>query len=368
MLRDAILDAGHEAVVILGADLSVPLTFGAGSTLLQDCLAGPDAADMAKSLDYLLNDGVAFERVAHTPAAETIAVRGKPVGRRAVLFLTPTGIETDTDDGTTNEQTIGRLELEVDAARALLDTLTAGIAVFGPDRRLLHYNTACAKYFGLPLQWLNAGPLADDLFDRLRELRRIPEQRDFHAWKRNYLDIFKSADRHDHQLWHLAGGPSLRVTVQPHRLGGVAVIVEDISDMLNLQGSYKSLMRMQKATLDTIDDAMAIFGPNGRLQVCNLAFQAQWRLSDADIFVEPHVNRLADISATRLGPDEVWSTVTSGIASHEPQRLGGMVARADGRVLSIALERLPGGSTLATFSDDTDRLTLEDALRERPAA
>src|ERR1700710_1483040 len=61
LLRDAIIEGSGEAVVVMGVDMSVPLTFGTGSTLLQDCLSGPDAAGLAMSLDRLLETGVAFD-------------------------------------------------------------------------------------------------------------------------------------------------------------------------------------------------------------------------------------------------------------------------------------------------------------------
>ena len=62
------------------------------------------------------------------------------------------------------------------------------------------------------------------------------------------------------------------------------------------------------------------------------------------------------ISAARTGQDAVWAIVARGVNSPSPECCGewDSVRRADGRVVSLALSRLPNGATLANFTDITD--------------
>jgi len=54
--------------------------------------------------------------------------------------------------------------------------------------------------------------------------------------------------------------------------------------------------------------------------------------------------------------DGIWSIVASGVSAAAPERFGewGKAKRADGRIISLALSRLPNGATMASFADITD--------------
>src|ERR1700759_145273 len=70
----------------MGVDMSVPLAFGGGSSMMQECLSGPDAAGLAAAFERLLKNGTAFDLRVRVTGSE-VAVRGYPIGRRAVIFL-----------------------------------------------------------------------------------------------------------------------------------------------------------------------------------------------------------------------------------------------------------------------------------------
>jgi hypothetical protein len=54
--------------------------------------------------------------------------------------------------------------------------------------------------------------------------------------------------------------------------------------------------------------------------------------------------------------------------SAEPERCNdwGKAVRADGRIISLSMSRLPNGATIATFCDLGDLQKFEDAHREAP--
>jgi len=294
--------------------------------------------------------------------------------RRALsvdLFRLPSacvgGVALDVTDTAHAE---AQLKLSTDAYADMLDRVDTAIAVFGTDRRLAVFNKGFARMWDLPEAWLESHPTLDDIFDRLRETRRLPEQRDFQSWKRDHLRLFDLDDGQLDETWHIAGGSSVRVKAYPYQLGGVYYLFEDISEKLRLNTSLHMLSQTQRATLDAIEDSMAVFGPDGRLKLHNSAFSDLWQFEESELAAEPHLTKITAVSASRIGRDSVWSMVSTGVTSGEPSRYGewGRVTRADGRVLSVSLTRLPLGATLVIFEDLTDIERFNAALREDAVA
>jgi len=151
--------------------------------------------------------------------------------------------------------------------------------------------------------------------------------------------------------------------VQPHLLGGIFILFEDISEKLWLQSAVTMLTQVQRATLDTIDDGMAIFGTDGRLVLHNSHFANMWKLTEDELSERPHFADIANLTTARIGRDGIWSIVSRGVSSAIPESLGewSKSRRADGKLISLALARLPNGATVVTFSDLTDfeRFTAE---------
>jgi PAS domain-containing protein len=259
-------------------------------------------------------------------------------------------------DVTQSAQAEGQLRLAAEANADIMDRIATAAAMFGADRKLASANKAFAKMWGLDEAWLDTHPALEDIFDRLRETRRLPEQRDFQGWKREHMAMFEDDGAAIDEAWHTPGGINVRVKAFPHLLGGVVYLFEDISEALRLSTRLQMLAQTQRALLDAIDDGMAVFGPDGRLKMHNTAFAQLWKLDDADLAAEPHLGQLAQLAVSRIGRDGIWNMIATGITSSEPVRYGewGRVMRADGRVLALSMTRLPLGATLVTFEDNTD--------------
>ena len=70
-------------------------------------------------------------------------------------------------------------------------------------------------------------------------------------------------------FWTLPDGRTLRVARQPHPLGGLLLLFSDVTDELRLRAQYNALIKVQQATLDKLNDAVAVFGCDGRLRLRN---------------------------------------------------------------------------------------------------
>lgn len=259
-----------------------------------------------------------------------------------------------------------KLQLHNDSYGAILNSIDTAVAIFGADHKLITYNEAYSKMWALPLSFLDTHPTLSDVLDRLREMRRVPEQRNFAAWKQEHMAQFQETGREVNETWHLPTGLSIEVRSVPYMMGGAVYLFRDISEKLRLEETAKLLKASQRAVLDTVDNATALFGPDGRLKIHNAAFAELWQLEECDLAEEPHLSKVADLCAARTGRDGIWSMISAGVNAPDPSRFGewGQLVRADGRALTLSLTRLPDGATLVSFSDMAELRRFQAVLSE----
>jgi len=304
-----------------------------------------------------------------TLEARRFAVVG---GHRRALAVTETpidgmGVVGSAIDVTEVSAAESRLQQHIDAHADTLDKLATAVAIFGRDQKLTFYNRAFARLWGLSESWLDTHPADGEVLDRLREDRKLPEQRDYQAWKRERLTRYENPGEYPSEdLWHVPGGKTLRVVAQPHPFGGLTFLYEDVTERLALESNYNTLIKVQSATLDTLQEGVVVFGPDGKMKLHNAAFIRIWNLSPKDLAGEPHVRSIAAACADKFGDEAVWERLIQSIVSGAPSRRDwGEIERSDRTILSLSLSPLPDGAILVTFADVTDRFRIESALRER---
>ena len=262
------------------------------------------------------------------------------------------------------------MQLALDAQEDMLEHSPLAVAVFDRDQKLTSCNRAYADLWGLPRAWLDARLPYGEILERLRDERKLPERRNFSDWKLAHTRAISALKEKVEESWHLPSGKSVRITAWPHLQGGFFLQVEDITERLHWQAEFSLLAQVQKATLDTLNDGIAIFGTDGRLVLHNERFAAIWKLSDSELEGQPHFAEIANLCTARIGRDGIWGIVSCGINSGAPESLGewGKTKRADGRTISLALSRLPNGSTVANFVDLTDLERFDEIKSDLPYA
>ena len=336
-------------------------------------LKGSGAAD----LDSARRDQVALDRGERDLAAEARAANAPQETRRfsvvngqrrAIAYtqipLGDAGVIGTAIDVTDTAAAEARLQTHADAHAATLDSLQTAVAIFGADQRLTFYNKAFVALWNLPETFLDRHPNEGDILDRLRDMRKLPEQRDYQAWKRGQLAAHQRASAGE-EPWHLPGGQTIRVVTQPHPFGGLTFLYEDVTARLTLESDYNTAMKVQSATLDTLSDGVAVFGPDGRLKLHNAAFTRIWEFEAGDLEGEPHVRTIAALSRDRFGDSAIWDQLIGTIVTGAKAQDMGEVERSDRSVLTLSTAPLPDGATLVTFADVTDRFRIENALRDR---
>jgi signal transduction histidine kinase len=273
-------------------------------------------------------------------------------------------------DHTDLESAESELARHVNAHGQVLESINAAVAIYGADKRLSFFNSAFARLWGIEEDWLAGEPSLDELLERLRELRRVPEYADFRAFKRQQLEMFTSLIEPQSELMHLPDDRTLSLSVSPHPLGGLIFVYEDVTDRLALERLYNTLIEVQRETLDNLFEGIAVFGSDGRLKLYNPAYGKIWGLSEADLAGEPHVGEIVEKARDLYDDDGDWPAtrdrIIAGVTAqtHWSRQLD----RPDGSVLQMAAVPLPDGNLLQTCLDVTDTTRVERALRERNEA
>jgi signal transduction histidine kinase/PAS domain-containing protein len=296
-------------------------------------------------------------------------------GSRRLIEITETpdreggtiGFAIDRTDRETGE---AELQRHISAHGGVLESIHAAVAIYGPDKRLKFCNSAFAVLWGIETDWLATAPSLDELLERLRERRRIPEFADFRAFKRQQLAMFTSLIEPQQELLHLPDDRTLSLSVSPHPLGGLVFVYEDVTDRLALERSYNTLIEVQRESLDNLFESIAVIGSDGRLKLHNPAYRKLWGLSEEDLEGEPHLSEIVEKTRGFYDDGGNWpafkqhtiARISTGTSARD------LLDRADGTVLQVATVPLPDGNVLLSYLDVTDTQRVERALRERNEA
>ena len=262
-----------------------------------------------------------------------------------------------------------RIELarHVESQRELADHMTAGAAQFDADRHLDFFNQPFAIMARIDPEWLAEKPEFDRVLERMREMNRLPEVRDFPAWKAERRDWFTSPEETIGEDWILASGDHLRIVAQPLPDGGLRLIVEDRTEQVRLASARDTLLRVRAATFDNLFEAISVFASDGRLYLWNRRFCEVWGLDEAWLGEHPRVDELVPAMARRLANPtaaaQVRELVRSVTSGRQPG--SGRMSMTDGRHFEFAAVPLPDGNCLFTMIDVTDSTRIEAALRDR---
>jgi signal transduction histidine kinase len=265
-----------------------------------------------------------------------------------------------------------RIELarHQESQRELADRMTAGAVQFDGERQLAFFNQPFAIMAQIEPEWLAERPEFDRVLERMRENGRLPEVRDFPAWKAERRAWFTSAEETIEEDWILANGDHLRILGQPLPDGGLRLIFEDRTEQVRLASARDTLLRVRAATFDNLFEVISVFASDGRLYLWNRRFSELWNLDESWLAEHPRVDELVPAMAKRLVNPTAAAQVRELVRSTTSGRQSGTgrVSLTDGRHFDFAAVPLPDGNALFTMIDVTDSSRIEAALRERATA
>jgi len=369
----AFLDARTTPAWIAAADgspvwVNRPWLKAVGAASLDEAAA--ERARFESSLDALVSEAANLSQPRETVRWVTME------GRRRAFHIVATpleggGVGVWTDDVTEAEDLREAFKRQGEANDETLNHIADAVAIFSRAKRLTFYNTAFAELWSLEPAWLSERPTHSEVLDRLRQRRRLPETADYGRWKAAELGRYESLEAGADDLWSVPDGRTLRVVRQPHPLGGLLVLFSDITGEVKLKSQYNAQIQVQQATLDKLNDAVAVFGSDGRLRLHNEAFERFWNVTATDLDLAGDFEGVVELCVPRLHDLQFWRELKGRVADPDPGArapMTGEVKTSDSRIVVYQSRPLPDGATLIAFTDVTDARRLESALAQRSAA
>lgn len=172
------------------------------------------------------------------------------------------------------------------------------------------------------------------------------------------------------EAWPLADGTHLRIVAQPMPDGGLVLVAEDRTEQLRLSAVRDTLLRTRTATFDSLFELVAVFAPDGKMQLWNPPLRRRLGAGQR----VPICTRISKTccAASPCGSKRPPQARAVGdvvrAATLDRKQTGGRVNLAHGRTLEFAGVPLPDGNGLLTVLDVTDSEKAAGALRERNAA
>jgi signal transduction histidine kinase len=266
------------------------------------------------------------------------------------------------------ERVTADLQAELKFHRDMLNRVPTAIAAFNRDKKLVFHNAAYSHLWKLDPAYLATSPDEGEILERLRINGQLPPQVDFRAWKTAWLNNYTSSEPRETQLI-LPGERRFVALATPNPQGGLTYLFEDATERTKLEANVATLRRLQGETLDSLRDAVAVFGSDGRLKLSNPAFRDMWQADLSGFKNEPHVEHVLKAMG-RADAARLWEPLRAAITglggSREP-----FVKRLlldDHVAIDAAAQPLPDGGTLISFADISDNVRAENALKERNEA
>ena len=336
-----------------------------------------------KSLDHALDKQLKLDDKAEEQIRKTISegrdvdqirnlvVAGERRSMRILSFPLSGGAGAMAFDVSEQETAREELNRHVRAHDETLNHVADGVAIFGPDRRLTFYNRAFCDMWDLDGAYLLDCPAHGELLDRLRQDRKLPAQAEYARWRADELSYYLEISGIKEDKWSLPDGRTLQVTRQRHPMGGLLLLFKDITGELDLQTRFNALIKTQTSTLDSLRQAVAVFGSDGRLKLSNKAFESLWGLDPSDVKNTPDYDDVIDACLPLFNDQTVWSDIKGHItdpSASARRTTEGEMPRSDGTTLHYITQPLPDGNTLIAFADETAQRAVEGALRGRAEA
>ena len=277
---------------------------------------------------------------------------------------------------------------EVEEARrdlsSAIEAVHEGFALFGPDDTLLLFNARFCWMLRDVRQGLTEGMTFRDYVTLVSQSRQLALEGD--AARRDWAVARMRHHRERHALFNLAlrGDHWMQVSEQRTSNAGTAIVQTDVTDLVRAERVERAKLlddqaRMIRATLDHLDQGVAIFDASARLVGWNARLldlthlpRTTCRLGTAFARIAEHLSA----SFSMRTPEEERRLAMWVRGQIPPAPLSFEISGGTESVLDVFMQRLPEGGFVISFSDVTAereatrtlaraKATLERRVRER---
>ena len=251
----------------------------------------------------------------------------------------------------------------------VLDQIATAVAIFDGAKRLVFHNSGFQQLWKLDPGLLETNPGNGELLDAMRDAKLLPEHPDWRKWRDGQLEIYQAIEPRE-EWWHLLDGQTLRVVTTPRNEGGATWVFENVTERLALESNYNSLIRVQGETLDHLNDAVAVFGSDGKLRLFNPPLEQLWECGGMVVAEGLHISRILKAWTENVSSETDLEVILGQITGFSESRegQGGRINMRNGNTLEYSVVPLPDGQAMLRLLDITATVEFEKALKERAEA
>ncbi|CAA9280534.1 MAG: Exonuclease SbcC [uncultured Craurococcus sp.] len=298
--------------------------------------------------------------------------RRMPGGEVIEIFSDPTpdgGFVVTFTDITARAEAEAEAKRRANALQITLDSVRHGIALYGPDRRLILANRLAGPHHGVPDLPERAGTLFDDL---LREQYALG----FFGPEPEAKQRFTTALGRDRSIpaqlqRRMPDGRVIDIASDPTPEGGFVITQSDVTALEHAKADASDRAAMLQLMLDNIQHGISYFGPDRRLTAFNrLAEDLAGEGGSVPLRRGATLEELvAEIAGTGAYGDAAQTASMTearlGLDRSRPHRY--LRRTGAGRLVEVSSNPAPNGGFVVTHSDVTDLLEAQAAAAERSA-
>ena len=241
------------------------------------------------------------------------------------------------------------------------DSISVAIAIFDIKTRLIFVNHAMKNMFGLDDSFVSSMPTCVEVLDWMINENKIMEVPDYNAMKQKLLDYFVNLVDAQHKIIHTPNGKSINVIIWPNFSGGLIFVFEDISDKIDVERRYNSLISAQKETLEHLKDGVVIFNQDNKIRLINNAVSEIFQFNDCEKFIGNHISDFITQCAQQTDNSNATLIVSRLInASLQRTENSGAFHLKNGKIVNYNYFPLPDGTNFVHFIDCTNSVKLND--------
>lgn len=370
----AMIENMRHGVALFGADRRLM----AANRLLQDLAGFPEGAlRQGRRLDDLVD-----EQFAGDPAPErahaTLALEADLSRPLRHIRPAPDGrlLEVTSDPmpdggfviGITDITALARAEAEArqraQVQAVMLDTIRHGIALYGPDHRMIAVNRLSGTINGMPGRQFGLGTPYEEVVRYQADTGGLGP--DPAAEVARLLALDRRQPHHYHR--RTGDGRLIEVHSDPTPDGGFAITFSDITVQAAAEAAAASRATMLQAALDAMRHGILLFGPDRRLLASN-ALVGEVACLDAEelrpgMLVDDILRHQHARGMYGSGP-EADATLRRLIEADRSKPWQRCRQMPDGREVEVVASPTPDGGFVVTFTDVTARARAETEARHR---
>ncbi|MFN8693644.1 MAG: ATP-binding protein [Holosporales bacterium] len=297
--------------------------------------------------------------------SHSIIVAGKPrlfeITESAIID--GSGVVGFARDYSAIEELRTEFERVLESQHIILNQIDMGVAIYSAERRLIYYNDAFMRLWGLKDDFLVKLPTYTEVLQALRQTRLLPDVRDVDSWLRQENEIFQTLVEARRDWLHLRDQRSIEVVAQTHPQGGLLFTYRDRTQQAALAPTAThEVDLLPAAVLENLDEAVAVFGADQNIRLCNAAFRKFWRLDNRaaeTLTVTAFFSQIAR-QLRFPGSDAVFRQEFGSRKASQ-----GSLALNDKRLVDYVISPLFDGAVMLAFKDVSDIARQQEELRTR---